>query len=273
MPPSLAYRAGVTTAITAPSHRRFYAGLSTSFSTGAQHKLAEGAVIQDVTALHVSVRHFGAPSISTQIAALRRLLLEPGSGADGKWFRDVGEGKLTLVVDADSADVIATLILLKKEVEEHFGSTVKLTITGAVEAHILAKELAEADIGVVQVPSRPFPTTWERLRILPGHPLSEQSSLALLLAHNVTVGVGIEEAWSARNTPFDIGWAAIDAGGQISKAQAIALGSTNVEKLLGGRVEAEDARDMVVTAGGDILDFGSKVVAVVSPRRKVVELL
>ena len=33
--------------------------------------------------------------------------------------------------------------------------------------------------------------------------------------------------------------AAIDAGGEISKAQAIAMGSTNVEKLLGGRVEAE----------------------------------
>ncbi|OCH88859.1 carbohydrate esterase family 9 protein [Obba rivulosa] len=269
----LAYRAGVTTAITAPSHRRFYSGLSTSFSTGALHKLAEGAVVQDINALHVSVRHFGAPSISTQIAALRHLLLEPGENAEGNWFKDVGEGKLTLVVDADSADVIATLILLKKEVEEQFGSNVKMTIAGAVEAHILAKELAEADIGVIQVPSRPFPTTWERLRIMPGRPLSEQSSLALLLAHNVTVGIGIEEAWSARNTRFDIGWAAIDAGEDISRAQAIAMGSTNVEKLLGGRVEAEDLRDMVVTSGGDILDFESKVVAVVSSRRKIVDLL
>ncbi|EMD37373.1 hypothetical protein CERSUDRAFT_114046 [Gelatoporia subvermispora B] len=271
----LAYRAGVTTAIVAPAHRRFYAGLSTSFSTGASHKLAEGAVVQEVNALHVSVRHFGAPSISTQIAALRHLLLVPGDGADGKLFRDVGEGKLTLVVDADSADVIATLILLKKEIEQQFGSTIKMTIAGGVEAHILARELAEADIGVVQVPSRPFPTVWERLRIMPGHPLSEQSSLEVLLAHNVTVGIGIEEAWSARNTRFDIGWAAIDAGGEISKAQAIAMGSTNVEKLLGGRVEAEEEapRDMVVTAGGDILDFGSKVVAIVSSRRKVVDLL
>jgi hypothetical protein len=47
-----------------------------SFSTGAAHKLADGAVIQEVTALHVSVGHFGIrPSISTQIAALRDLLL------------------------------------------------------------------------------------------------------------------------------------------------------------------------------------------------------
>lgn len=89
---SLAYRAGVTTGITAPTHRRFYAGLSTSFYTGALHKLEEGAVVQDVNAVHVTVRHFGGtPSISTQIAVLRKLLLEPGNGDVGKWFKDVSE--------------------------------------------------------------------------------------------------------------------------------------------------------------------------------------
>lgn len=119
--------------------------------------------------------------------------------------------------------------------------------------------------------------------------MTKQSSIALLLEHNVTVGIGIEEAWSARNTRFDIGWvrssvvfarntltdtqAALEAGGQITKAQAIALGSTNVEKLLGGQVEPEDAHEMVVTEGGDLLDFESKVIAIISPRRKVVDLL
>lgn len=89
---SLAYRGGVTTGIVAPTHRRFYAGLSTSFFTGAPHKLEEGAVIQDVNALHVTVRHFGSiPSISTQIAVLRKLLLEPGEGEAGEWFEEVRE--------------------------------------------------------------------------------------------------------------------------------------------------------------------------------------
>ncbi|KAL6305041.1 carbohydrate esterase family 9 protein [Sparassis latifolia] len=269
----LAYRAGVTTGITAPSHYYFLAGISTSFSTGALHKLEEGAVIQATNAVHVSVRHFGsAPSVSTQIATLRRLLLEPAEGDAGLWFKEVSEGKVTLVVDTDSADVIATLILLKREVEEKLGSKIKMTIAGAVEAHILAKDIAAADVGILQVPSRPFPSTWERLRILPGRPLSAQSSIALLLSHNVTVGIGIEEAWSARNTRFDIGWAAIEAGGQISKAQALALGSTNIEKLLGGRIEIARTHDMVVTDGGDLLDPGSKVIAVISPRRRVVDL-
>ena len=41
---------------------------------------------------------------------------------------------------------------------------------------------------------------------LPGHPLSEENSIQVLLKHNVTVGIGIEESWNARNTRFDIGW-------------------------------------------------------------------
>lgn len=270
----LAYRAGVTTAITAPTHYYFLAGIGTSFSTGARHKLDEDAIVQGTTAVHVSVRHMGSvPSVSTQVAALRRLLLEPMEGDAGAWFKDVSEGKVTLVVDADSADIIATLILLKREVEEKFGSKMKMTISGAVEAHILAKEIAEADIGILQVPARPFPTTWERLRILPGHPLSAESSIETLLAHNVTVGIGIEEAWSARNTRFDLAWAAINGGGSISKEQALALGSTNVEKLLGGDVDAEGSHEMVVTEGGDLLDPSTKVIAVISPRRRIVDVL
>lgn len=90
---SLAYRAGVTSGITAPSHRGFLGGLSASFSTGVLHKLKNGAVIQAVNALHVSVGHFGkTPSVSTQIAALRRLLLYPDESYEsdtGRYFREV----------------------------------------------------------------------------------------------------------------------------------------------------------------------------------------
>ena len=68
---------------------------------------------------------------------------------------------------------------------------------------------------------------------------------------------------------------AIDAGGAISKAQAMAIGSTNVEKLLGGKVETALSADvdLVATEGGDLLDFTSKVKAVISPRRGLVDLL
>jgi len=42
---------------------------------------------------------------------------------------------------------------------------------------------------------------------LPGPPLTEMSAIEHLLQHNVTVGIGIQEIWSARNARFDVAWA------------------------------------------------------------------
>ena len=72
---------------------------------------------------------------------------------------------MTLVVNAESADVIATLLRLKGEVEESTGRTLKLTIAGATEAHLLASELTAANVGVIVVPSRPFPNSWDQRRM------------------------------------------------------------------------------------------------------------
>jgi hypothetical protein len=41
---------------------------------------------------------------------------------------------------------------------------------------------------------------------LPGPPLTQESAVSILLAHNVVLGIGIEEQWSARNTRFELGW-------------------------------------------------------------------
>lgn len=68
-------------------------------------------------------------------------------------------------MEAHSADVIATLILLKQEVEARSRKEIHLTITGATEAHLLAKELGDANIGVILIPSRPFPEVWESRRM------------------------------------------------------------------------------------------------------------
>lgn len=69
------------------------------------------------------------------------------------------------MVDAQSADVIATLLRLKADVEKHTGTRIRLTLSGATEAHLLAKEIAEAGVGVVLVPVRPFPFVWETRRV------------------------------------------------------------------------------------------------------------
>ena len=69
--------------VTYPSHQGFYSGLGTTFYLAATHKLEQGAVIQEVTGVHVSVRHFLKLSISTQIAALRKLLLDSQQNSAG----------------------------------------------------------------------------------------------------------------------------------------------------------------------------------------------
>jgi len=277
----LAYRAGVTSAITPPSGGGFLSGLSVFFSTGAPHRLAHGAVIQDVAALHFTISAVGQPSVSTQIAALRKILLHEQEGDLGHWIKQVHRSKIPLVITAHSADVIATLLALKQEVESKTEHAIKLTIFGGSEAHLLAKELSDAKVGVILNPVRSFPYTWEDRRILPGPPLSEESAIHKLLKHNVTVGLGVTgiqlsaeiSTWAARNARFEVSWAYIEGGGQISKSQALAIASTNTEKLLGIAPETALLNDLVVTHGGDLFDLDSKVIGIISPLRGQVELL
>lgn len=66
--------------------------------------------------------------------------------------------------------------------------------------------------------------------------------------------------------------AAIDAGGGLTREEAFAIGSTNLETLLGVERDPELV-ELVVTQGGDLLDSHSKVVAVISPQSKGIYLM
>lgn len=68
-------------------------------------------------------------------------------------------------MEAHNADIIATLILLKQEVEATLRREIRLTINGASEAHLLAKHLGEANIGVILSPPRSSPLVWEQRRM------------------------------------------------------------------------------------------------------------
>ncbi|KAJ6532729.1 carbohydrate esterase family 9 protein [Mycena vulgaris] len=263
----LGYRNGVTSAVTAPSSRGFLSGLSTVFSTAAAHKLIDGAVLQEIAALHVALSLSSGISVSTQITTLRGLLLGEGEGNLAQRFADVVTGKIPLVVEVESADIIASVLRLKKEVEAAKGNTIRLTISGATEAHLLAKEIGEAGVGVI-VEQRPYPSTWEKKRLLPGPPLTQSSAIATLVAHNITVGIKVGGPSSVRNTRFDLAWAGLESNGVIGKAEALALGSFNLETLLG---VTESNSDLVATSGGS--DFEGKVVAVISQSQGSVDLI
>jgi hypothetical protein len=72
-----------------------------------------------------------------------------------------------LVITVDNADIIATLLDLKAEVESLSGggTKVKLTLVGGAEAHLLAQQLAAADVGVILNPPRAYPGSWESRRL------------------------------------------------------------------------------------------------------------
>lgn len=57
----------------------------------------------------------------------------------------------------------------------------------------------------------------------------------------------------------------------MSKAEVLALASTNLEKLLGLEIDTQ-LSDLVATEQGDLLDFEGKVVGIISPRKGVVDL-
>lgn len=63
---------------------------------------------------------------------------------------------------------------------------------------------------------------------------------------------------------------AIEAHGKISKTQAIALATVNVERLLGLRTPNTD---LVAVKQTSLYDFTGKVVGVISPREGGVNLI
>ncbi|KAF8904152.1 hypothetical protein CPB85DRAFT_1225892 [Mucidula mucida] len=272
----LAYRSGVTSAVVSPQisseMHGFFSGLATAFSTGAKHKLERGAVIKDVSGLHVTLSMSASHSISTMIGTLRRLLSGASHGNIGEQSKRIVEGQLPLAIYVHNADIMASMLALKAEIEARTGNTIKMTFVGAAESHLIAAEIAVAGVGVILGNSRPFPTDWQARRILAGPPLTEDTTLGVLLKHNVSVAIGIDPPPSsfARNARFDASWAALEMDGELSGADTLALASVNVASLLGLDVQEYD---MVATRGGTLLEFESKVVGVISSRRGVTDIL
>ncbi|KAF8514437.1 hypothetical protein BU17DRAFT_68372 [Hysterangium stoloniferum] len=212
----LAYISGIMTAITAPAHSGVFSG---------------------------------SPSVSTQIATLRRLLFGGGKSGLEAAFAAVTDGDIPLVVSAESANVIATLIHLKKEVE--IGKALKLTISGAAEAHLLAAELGATDVGVILSPVRLFPSKWQQRRILPKsstHGTKRRFSVDSSQCNCWTCRPG---SMDSRNARFDAAWVALEAG--LLDKHALSLVSSNLEKLLGAEVSSEEANPMAYY-GGDIFE-------------------
>lgn len=276
----VAYRSGVTAAtsyLTGPqgAYPRVVLGLSTTFRTGSAHSMQYGAVIQDVTALHISIAmptvgkdHVG---VSDQVAALRRLLFgwESTDTETGLWFKRAAEGEVPLVINVNNADIMTTLLLLKGEVEDRIGSRMRMVFSGATEAHLLAPEISNSGVGIILNSLKPYPTTWDGRRILAGPPVTNDTTLSTLLKHGVTVGMGMKGPQMAQIMRFDLASIAFQALKSMDRLEVLALASRNLDILLGVR---EVNRDVVVYDGGSLFDLSSKAIAVISPQRQGVDM-
>ncbi|KAL1747501.1 hypothetical protein HDZ31DRAFT_80477 [Schizophyllum fasciatum] len=280
-----AYRSGITYATTAPSEfflsmplPPLVQGLSVTFRTGCFSTMERGTLVQEVTALHVRIGHdvpmtgTQGASVGQQIALLRRLLhgWEPEDTETGKYFKQAAEGVIPLVVDVESADIMATLLVLKAEVENRRGSAMRVVFAGAGEAPLLARDIARGRVGVLLTSARPAPVKWEGRRVIPGPPLTAETGVGVLLQHGVTVGVGVRETWDARNTRFEVAQLLYETPG-LDERTALQLVTSNVARLLGFR--QTEKLDLVAYRGGYMFQLEGKVVGVLSQERGFVDML
>ncbi|KAL2266759.1 hypothetical protein VTJ83DRAFT_6111 [Remersonia thermophila] len=242
---------GVTRAVTAPrlsSHDGTHHGSSVGFLTAARTPLDKGAVFASDAAVHytltTSAKSGETPSIASIIGALRAKLLTAAASLTSKkevspadveqaLLRRVVNGTLPLVLTAHSADTIAAVVQLKRSVEASAGTSLRVVVLGGAESHLVADELAAADVGVVLAPALTFPSTWDRRRALVGAPLTNGTAADALLRAGVKVGLGVEEDWQALDLGLYAGWVWRNGEGRVAEKEAWGLVSWGIDELLG----------------------------------------
>ena len=279
---NVAHRYGITKAITAPKHSSGIArhGTSVGFRTGAEHALEDDAVWSEDVSVHYTLtldaKTGDTPSISSAVGDLRSKLLAAITSEDKitdpysekAFLRKVVNGELPLVLSAHSASAIAAIIRLKSDVETTIAqansdrSKLRVAILGGAESHILAKELARADIGVVLAPLLPYSTSWEQRHSLTGAPLTNGTAVDALLDAGVVVAIGLYEDWVVRDLALFAGIAYRNGEGRLSERAALDLISANVYKVLGIEEPKGTGTSDFVVFEGNPLEIGSRIKAV-----------
>ncbi|KAI5202504.1 hypothetical protein E4T38_05593 [Aureobasidium subglaciale] len=271
-----AYHHGVTKAISAPIAQAFSGislrGVSAGFLTGAKTPLSKGAVFVEEAAVHYDFTLKGKsetnPSISSLVADLRHKLLEAvrsnetivDTYSEAASLKKVVEGKSALVLSVHSADSISALLRLKFTVEEASKTPLRLVVLGAAESHLVAEELAAADVAVVLAPLLPWAQSWDQRRSLMGAPLHNGTAIDVLLDAGARVAIGVDEIWETRDLGLTAGIAYKNSEGRLTEQQALDLVSTNFYDFLG--LEKPDAGSEFVIYEGSPLEIGGRVVAV-----------
>jgi len=255
-----AYGAGILNLITAPLSRGFVKGVSVAFKSGGKSVMETDAVIKEDVALHFVVSHStrgsGTPSVSSQIATLRKLLTDNQNVSDTIYGR-AANGKIPLAISTQNKDVIAHLLKMKNELADI--APINLVIIGGIESYLIADEIAKANVPIILAPWRCQPEAWEYRHCLPGPPMSEKTSFQILVEHGVRVALGAADDGLLTTLYWEAGWAAKGTG--LLERDIIGLISTEVEDILDIKWNRREQGGHVLFEGNP-LDFGANIVVI-----------
>ena len=147
----------------------------------------------------------------------------------------------------NNKDVIAHLIALKRETGAH------IVIAGGAEAHLIAPQLAAAQIPIIVAPFWGCePLFFDGRHCLPGPPLTDMLGPQVLIRHGVKVAISNWDDTNnhVRNSAWEAGWVA----GPGNRSLALDLVSRNIEESL----MLPRTKDIVVYEG-DPFEFGARV--------------
>lgn len=278
-----AYAHGVTRAISAPAFQEGgHKGVSVGFRVNAKHALEKHAIFKEHVAAHYTLtldaRGSATPSTSSLIDALKVKLLKAlstnetntPSNQEAQALHRVVHGEIPLVITVHKADTMASLLRLKATIDEAQNSQshssaskqLRLILFGAAEAHLLAPELAAANVSVVLAPPFPYAETWDQRRSLTGAPLTNGTAIDVLHREGVKFALGTAEDWQTRDLYLFAGIAHANSGGRIGEEEALGLVGGNVYEILGIEDVKGDEREEWVVFEGSPLEVRSRVVAV-----------
>lgn len=72
-----------------------------------------------------------------------------------------------------------------------------------------------------------------------GPPLTQRHSIHILQNAGVLVGLGVPEEWQTKTILWEAAWAKLNSNGELSRLDAIAWVSTNLENMFGLEKENE----------------------------------
>jgi imidazolonepropionase-like amidohydrolase len=224
--------------------------------------LDEDTVVSPAVALHVQIgdsyKSETFATISGHIAHLRRILNENiDSTESDNYYGLAAQGKIPLVIHVDSKDEIASIIRLK----EHFKGRPNIVILGGAESHLVAQELAHANIPVILTPLLCTPGRWETQNCLTGSPITNGTAIHALRAHGVKAAIGLSDNGLANNLAWEAGWAQKTSQGLINEEEAIGFITSDLQEILGLADVSSASSDFVVWTGSPF-DLDSQVLMI-----------